>query len=134
MDSRRSFLAALAGTTAQAATVEAKAPTPDRKQTFVRGDVVRVARPAEDETTHYHEGLGELAIVCGSYTDQYGPGHEHVREGKCDCYTCSTYTLFFPELRGQPYNSSISWFNEEQLEFVEARSLRTLDLLDYRTK
>lgn len=87
------------------------------KQTFVRGDLVKVSDVFPDDMSHFR-GRGELAIVVGSYADQYG---EASRE---------TYTLSFPVLEGKHYNGTISWYDPDLLTMVEPRNMERLDFLD----
>lgn len=100
---------------------------PVKQQKFTRGDTVNVALDPEDPERY---GTNEVAIVVGSYADQFGGcGFYKCTEDEV-CHQHSTYTLMFPKIQGSVYSGKISWFDEEHLSFVSARSKETLDLLD----
>lgn len=72
------------------------------KQKFKRGDVVRISKILGSSMSHFPSD--SLAIVIGSYKDQYG-GND-----------TKQYTL---DVSGR---GPISWYEEEQLTLVEASS------------
>lgn len=78
-------------------------------QTFSRGDIVKVAdyypwiRQGGKIIAHM-TGHGELAVVVGSYKDQYSWGNEADRK---------VYTLEFEK------HGRVSWYDEEYLTLVE---------------
>lgn len=77
------------------------------KQKFQKGDYVRVAKDLGSSMSHFPSDCN--AIVIGSYADQFG--------GK----DIKSYTLFL-ENRGES-----SWYEEWQLELIEASRLDLLD-------
>lgn len=78
-----------------------------KKQKFQLGDIVRVAKDLGPQMTHF-SGKGEMALVIGSYSDQYG-GED-----------VDSYTLYFQ--RG----GECSWYLEHQLSLIEKRRNPTL--------
>jgi hypothetical protein len=99
------------------------APLVSRRQTFLRGDLVRVN--GDPRTRSLLGSEGELAIVVGSYADQFGDHWSCGYEGLCkDPQQHEVYTLRFPKIR------TVSWFDAKDLTLVEPRNLERLDILD----
>lgn len=81
-------------------------------QTFSKGDIVKVADDYPwitqggnpPKVIAYKPGYGELAIVVGSYTDQYAWGGKDGRK---------RYTLQFEK------HGKMSWYDEKYLTLVE---------------
>lgn len=78
------------------------------EQKYHKGDHVQVAKDLGESMSHFTSDCE--AIVIGSYTDQYGGGRES-----------SSYTL---HLKGRGQSS---WYDEWQLELIEANRLDLLE-------
>lgn len=75
-------------------------------QKFHRGDVVRIAKDLGMTMRHFP--ADRLAVVVGSYRDQFGGGAHNSKD----------YTL---RLEGN--TGGTSWYHEDQLTLVEASPL-----------
>ena len=83
-------------------------------QKFHKGDLVHVVKDLGPSMSHFTSDVD--AIVIGSYKDQYGGSNEH------------SYTI---HLKG---GGKCSWYDEHQLELIEANRIDLLDAWEAEQK